>query len=188
MITETQNNAKKVEVTGKVTKVSKPKQYQYGPKFFMQVDSEKRGTIKVMVSLESLINPSRETPFVGDKVKITAKKIDAKGWMNVLPSDTYKIIDDSGKEIHNLAICRNKLEIIKKHMIDLHKNELVTPEQLDTFEKMTEEIEANSFSFKHQSPSISSLSKRVSVGTKRCEKCGLPIDWCVCEEIKNGEM
>ena len=184
MITETQNNKNKVEITGKVTKVGKPKEYQYGPKFFIQIDSKERGVIKAMISIESLSNPTRETPFVGDTVCISAKKIDEKGWMNVLPSDTYKIVDSSGKEIYNLEIYRNKLEIIKKHMTDLHKKELVMPEQLEAFEKLMEEIEANSFSFSRQKKtSTSSSSKREGYGTKLCKKCGLPLDWCICKGV-----
>lgn len=139
---EQKNEIKGVLVLGKVSKVAKPKMYIYGPKFFMEVDSKQHGTVKVMVSIESLDNPTRQSPFKGDTVEFTGKEI-KNGWINVTPKYHYAIIDDAGKQVINREICNNKVKILKTHINDLREQNYITEKLYQKFYNLFIEVEGH---------------------------------------------
>jgi hypothetical protein len=80
-----------VTVEGKVVKVGRPKQYRFGEKFFLEIETKRQGNIKAMVSTDS-----RERPFVGDTVRMDAREI-KNGWMSVTSKRNFEVLSHEGK-------------------------------------------------------------------------------------------
>ncbi|MFW6130554.1 MAG: hypothetical protein ACOC56_05155 [Atribacterota bacterium] len=95
-----------VAIIGKVTKCGKVKQYtnkktgEQTPKFFLELDTKEHGLVKVMVttSLDKASQNYRERPFAGDIVRVESWGINNKGWMNITPVGSYKILFHDGKK------------------------------------------------------------------------------------------
>lgn len=113
---------KNIVIRGRVTKVAKPKEYNFGPKFFMEVVNAS-GVYKTMVAIGSMEQPVREIPLTGDTVEFSTKKIDASGWASCTLKQSFAIINKDGQVIQNRIVCENKVQIVQnmlKELLDEH--------------------------------------------------------------------
>lgn len=164
-----ENETRGVFVSGKVNKVNNPKMYQYGPKFFMEVNSKQYGTVKAMVSIENLDNPTRQLASRGDTVEFTGKEI-KDGWINVTPRYHYAIINDTGKQVINREIYNNKFKIVKTHINDLRKANFITEDNFQKFWDLLLRSEEHGGVFESLHPHVSSLHSPPKLATPIVEK------------------
>ena len=81
----------KDSITGKVTYVGEIREYQYGPRFYITIDNNDGSELKCMVDVNSIADPQREIPSVGETVSATGT---IKGsWMNIKLSDTFELVN-----------------------------------------------------------------------------------------------
>lgn len=122
-------------MTMKVVNIGFPKQYKYGIKFYLELHSQEKSTVKAMIDVDSIDNPNREVPSVGNTVEVSGNI--KNGWLNVTKNCHYAIV---GKQF--LEAYHNKIEVIRKYLTDLKDSNIVSTKAYDKVWDAMNELES----------------------------------------------
>ena len=114
-------------LSGTVTKVGHTKEYQYGTKFFMEINTTDHGLVKSMVEVNGFNDGNRTQPNVGDTVEIESRSF-SNGWMSVTLKRHFAIINTVGTDAKQAEELFNKMEIIRRYIGDIKDADIGTNE------------------------------------------------------------
>lgn len=141
-------------MTMNVVKAKHPEQYKYGLQFYLELESKEKGTIKAMVDVDSIDNPNRDVPSVGDTVEVSGNI--KNGWLNVTKNCHYAIV---GKQFLEAAEYHNKIEVIRKYLTDLKNSNLVSTKAYNKVWDAMNELESEISLSSQPKPKQSKLPK-----------------------------